>query len=329
MKPALQFAAFVVVSLFCGVVVLNTLTDPVTGRTVPYRAVFTDVTGLQPGSEVTVAGVRVGTVTAVAARDGLAEVDFEVLAEQPVPATGLAVIRYADLTGARALTLTPGRGGPPLPPGATIPLERTRPALDLTALLNGFKPLFDTLEPAQVNQLAGEIVAVFQGEGGTVSALLSRIVSLTSTVSARDQVLREVVDDLGAVLGTLQQRREDLRALVDGLGRLAAETAASRESIAAAVDSGADVAGSLADLLDGLGPELSRDVRSAREVTAMLVREQAQIDGAVQELPAFLNTLGRAASYGSWVNVYLCNLSVSVDRVQVDLGAGPHSGVCR
>ncbi|KAA5834204.1 MCE family protein [Saccharopolyspora hirsuta] len=325
----LRFAAFVLVSLFCGVVVVNTLTNPTTGRSVPYRAVFTDVAGLQPGNDVTVAGVRVGTVTGVVARGGLAEVDFEVAAEQPVPATGLAVIRYADLTGARALSLTPGQGGPPLPPGATIPVERTRPALDLTALLNGFKPLFDALEPAQVNQLAHEIVAVFQGEGGTVSALLTRIVSLTGTLASRDQVIGEVINNLNAVLGTVQQRRDDLRGLVDELGRLAAETAASRESIAAAIDSGAEAASSLAQLLDGLGPQLSRDVRSVQEITGMLVRNQAQIDGAVQEMPAFLNTLGRATSYGSWVNVYLCNLSVAVDGVQVDLGAGPHTEVCR
>ncbi|MER5392473.1 MlaD family protein [Saccharopolyspora sp. NPDC002686] len=329
MKPALRFAVFVVVSLFCGVLVVNTLTDPMTGRLVPYRAVFTDVAGLQPGSEVTVAGVRVGTVTEVAARGGLAEVDFEVVEEQPVPATGLAVIRYADLTGARALALTPGQGGPPLAPGATIPVERTRPALDLTALLNGFKPLFDTLEPAQVNQLAGEIVAVFQGEGGTVSALLTRIVSLTDALASRDEVIGEVIDNLNSVLGTVQQRREDLRGLVDGLGRLAAETAASRQEIAAAIDSGSEVAGSLARLLDGLGPQLSRDVRSVQDVTSMLVRNQSQIDGAVQDMPAFLNTLDRATSYGSWANVYLCNLGVAVDGVQADLGTGPHTEVCR
>ncbi|MDA3645534.1 MCE family protein [Saccharopolyspora indica] len=329
MKPALRFTAFVVVSLFCGVVVVNTLTNPLTGPTVPYRAVFTDVAGLQPGSDVTVAGVRVGTVTAVAARNGLAEVDFEVRTGQPVPATGLVVVRYADLTGARSLALTPGHGGPPLPPGATIPVQRTRPALDLTVLLNGFKPLFEALEPAQVNQLAREIVAVFQGEGGTVTALLTRIVSLTGTLAARDEILGEVIDNLNTVLAAVQQRREDLRGLVDGLGRLAAETAASRETIAAAVDSGAEVAGSLARLLDGLGPQLARDVRSVREITAMLVRDQARIDGAVQEMPAFLNTLDRATSYGSWVNVYLCNLSIAVDDVQVDVGAGPHTEVCR
>jgi phospholipid/cholesterol/gamma-HCH transport system substrate-binding protein len=324
-----RLVAFVAVSVFSGVVVVNTLTDPMTGRSVTYHAVFTDVTGLQPGSDVTVAGVRVGEVAEVTARDGLAQVAFDVAADQPIPASGLAVIRYADLTGARSLSLTPGQGGPPLEPGATIPVDRTRPALDLTALLNGFKPLFEALEPGQVNQLAAEIVAVFQGEGGTINALLARIVSLTGTLASRDEVLGEVINNLNAVLSTMNQRRDEMRGLVDGLGQLAAETAASRGQVAAAIDSGSAVAGSLADLLADLGPDLSRDVRSVQEVTGMLVRNQQQIDGAVQELPAFLNAINRATGYGSWANVYLCNLSVYVAGEPVELGPGPHTEVCR
>ncbi|TDD41991.1 MCE family protein [Saccharopolyspora elongata] len=325
----IRLAAFVTASVFSGVVVVNTLTDPMTGPSVTYHAVFTDVTGLQPGSAVTVAGVRVGEVAEVAARDGLAQVSFDVAADQRIPASGLAVVRYADLTGARALSLTPGQGGPPLPAGATIPVERTRPALDLTALFNGFKPLFEALEPGQVNQLAAEIVAVFQGEGGTVNALLSRIVSLTAAIAGRDEVIGEVIDNLNAVLGTMNQRRDELRGLVDGLARLASETAASREQITAAIDSGSAVARSLAELLGDLGPGLSRDVRSVREITAMLVRNQQQIDGAVQEMPAFLGTLNRTTSYGSWANVYLCNLSVYVAGDPIELGVGPHTEVCR
>ncbi len=37
--------------------------------------------------------------------------------------------------------------------GDTIPLSRTRPALDLTVLFNGFKPLFAALSPDDVNKL--------------------------------------------------------------------------------------------------------------------------------------------------------------------------------
>ena len=81
-----------------------------------------------------------------------------------------AAIKYRNLVGQRYVALDQGAGDldPMLPPGGTIPLDRTTPALDLTALFNGFKPLFQALSPDDVNQLSGEIIQVLQGEGGTV-----------------------------------------------------------------------------------------------------------------------------------------------------------------
>ena len=58
-------------------------------------------------------------------------------------------------------------------PGATIPLEHTRPALDLDELFNGFKPLFAALNPDDVNKLSFEVIQVMQGEGGTIDSLLA------------------------------------------------------------------------------------------------------------------------------------------------------------
>ena len=48
-----------------------------------------------------------------------------------------------------------------------MPLEHTSPGFDLTALLNGFRPLFAVLEPEDVNQLSALVIKVLQGEGGT------------------------------------------------------------------------------------------------------------------------------------------------------------------
>ena len=54
------------------------------------------------------------------------------------------------------------------PSSRTLGLDRTTPALDLTALFNGFQPLFSALDPKQINALSYEIIQIFQGQGGTV-----------------------------------------------------------------------------------------------------------------------------------------------------------------
>ena len=60
-----------------------------------------------------------------------------------------ALIRYDNLIGDRYLELQEGAGAPSpgCSPGETIPVDRTEPALDLDALIGGFRPLFRALDP--------------------------------------------------------------------------------------------------------------------------------------------------------------------------------------
>lgn len=343
-----KLTAFVTVCVFGAVLVVNTLTDPLPGDMRTYHAVFTDAHGLYAGSDVTIAGVRVGTVRELRLDGGRAHVTFEVSTDQRIPAGAHAAIHYADLLGSRHLALTtpptegedaatsgaaggdPAARGPELEPGATIPVSRTRPPLDLTALFNGFKPLFEAIEPGEVNRLARTIVAVFQGEGPAIESLLSSVVSLTSTVNGKERVLDRLLRNLTSVLDTMNGHTEQFTELVDGMKRLTSYAARHRGDIATALDSGTKLAGSLNTLLAGITPHLSEDITALRTVTSSLVGNTGRFDTLMAEAPDFLDTVGRATDYGSWVNVYVCNLRVDVTGdAPVNLSPGPHSEVCR
>src|ERR671917_433867 len=107
-----------------------------------------------------------------------------------------------------------------LPAGGTIPVERTRPPLNLTVLFNGFKPLLTALDPEQVNQLSFEIIQVLQGQGGTIQSLLASTASLTHTLADRDEVIGQVIDNLNAVLATINKHDEGRSELRDDIGLL-------------------------------------------------------------------------------------------------------------
>lgn len=340
-----KLTAFVAVCVFGAVLVVNTLTDPLPGDTRTYHAVFTDAHGLYAGSDVTIAGVRVGTVRELRLEGGRAHATFEVSTDQRVPAGVHAAIHYADLLGSRHLALTTDPATPSpdiaqnerrpgaeaeLRTGATIPVSRTRPPLDLTALFNGFKPLFEAIEPGQVNQLARTIVAVFQGEGPAIESLLSSVVSLTTTVNDKEQVLDRLLENLTSVLATMNGHTEQFTTLVGGLKQLTSYAAQHRGDIAAALDSGTKLAGSLNTLLAGIRPNLSEDIAALKKVSSSLVGSTGQFTTLMNETPKLLDTVGRATDYGSWVNVYVCNMRVDVTgNAPVNLSPGPHSEVCR
>src|SRR6202012_4212206 len=128
-------------------------------RTNAYSAEFSNVSGPRQGQFVRASGVEIGKVDTVELVDGgkRARVKFNVDRSVPLYQSTTAPIRYLALIGNRYLKLKRGEGegsDKVLPSGGFIPVSRTSPALDLDALIGGFKPLFRALDPEKVNTIA-------------------------------------------------------------------------------------------------------------------------------------------------------------------------------
>ncbi|MGC2568004.1 MAG: MCE family protein, partial [Mycobacterium sp.] len=139
-----------------------------------YTAQFANVSGLEGGNFVRIAGVEVGKVKSIDIQpDSTVLVKFTAADNVVLTEGTRAAIRFADLIGGRYVALEEGAGAVKrLHPGETIPLSRTEPALDLDALIGGFRPLFRALDPEQVNKLTGQLIAAFQGQGATIGSFL-------------------------------------------------------------------------------------------------------------------------------------------------------------
>jgi phospholipid/cholesterol/gamma-HCH transport system substrate-binding protein len=283
-----------------------------------YKAVFSDATGVVKGDDVRVAGVKVGNVEGVEIVDRTrALVTFKVVDDQRLTEATNATIRYRNLVGQRYIALTEGVGGSSvLDEDDTIPLARTRPALDLTVLFNGFKPLFAALSPADVNKLSYEIITVFQGEGGTLESLLSHTASVTTTLASRDQVIGELITNLNEVMVTIGNRDKQLSDLLVKLRQFVSGLSSDRQAILGSLDSISALAVETSDLVTGVRPALTTDVTQLRRVAGNLDRNKAEIDRALQVLPIKLNKVGRTAIYGSFFNFYLCNFKGAVKPVR-------------
>ncbi|GAA4376944.1 MlaD family protein [Actinomadura verrucosospora] len=316
-KPLVKSLAFVVVTVVATAMLALSITGSGGGDAVTYRARFTDASGLREGDGVRIAGVEVGRIGGIEVVDRrVALVSFSVERGRRLPASSTATIKYLNLIGQRYVELGRGAGtGGTLRPGATIPVERTAPALNLTQLFNGFQPLFQALSPQDVNRLAGSIVQVLQGEGGTVEGLLSAVGSLTRGIADKDQVIGQVVDNLNAVLDTVNARGDHLGNLVGTLRRLVSGLAADRTSIGAAIGALDDLASTATGLLrDGREP-LRRDIAQLGRLSRNLSDDSPKVESFLRLLPVKMTAIGRIASYGSWMNLYLC---------QADLGGAAY-----
>jgi phospholipid/cholesterol/gamma-HCH transport system substrate-binding protein len=276
-----------------------------------YKAEFVDATGVVKGDDIRIAGVKVGSVSDVEVIDRTrALVTFDVQDEAAVTGATNAEIRFRNLVGQRYITLTRGIGDTqPLPEGSTIPVEKTSPALDLTVLFNGFKPLFQALSPSDLNKLSFEVIQVFQGEGGTLEGLLDHTASVTQTLASRDQVIGDLIDNLNEVLDHIGDRDQQLTELIKSFQVFIGGLKDDRKAILGSLDQISALSVQTADLVDGIREPFVDDIRELRETAGNLDENKAELDRALQVLPIKLQKVGRTAIYGSWFNFYLCDYS--------------------
>jgi phospholipid/cholesterol/gamma-HCH transport system substrate-binding protein len=312
--PLTKFLIFAAVTLVATAFLAQTLGSLGIGGTT-YRARFTDVTGLLVGDDVRIAGVSVGRVSDIHLAGNVAEVAFTVDEKVPVSTTVLAKIRYRNLVGQRYIALAEGPGGARLAPDGLIPLSQTTPALDLTVVFNGFRPLFVGLTPDDVNRLSYEIIQVLQGEGGTMASLLAHTGSLTSSLADRDAAIGRVIGNLNDVLGTLAVRDANLDQTILQLQQFVSGLAGDRAAIGTAVASIGDLAGATGSLIRDVRPDLAQDVTLLNKLAGTLNDNTQVIEDTLHRLPDRYAKLTRTASYGSWFNFFVCDFDGRVGLV--------------
>lgn len=309
-RPLVKLVAFAVVTVLATYLLISTITNQSFGDQTTYRAQFTDVTGLVEGDDIRIAGVRVGSVEAISVVErNFAEVTFTVQSSTPLPSGVEALVRYRNLVGQRYIALSEGNGsgGETLAADDVIPLERTSPALDLTALFGGFRPLFQALSPEDVNRLSFEIIQVFQGEGDTVNSLLGHVASLTSSLADKDAVIGSVIENLNLVLGTVAERDVQLDGLIVSLQQFVTGLATDRQAIFDSLTTINDLALTTAGLVEEARPPLAADIEALGALAEGLAADGPIVEQALAFLPFKLETITRTATYASWFNFYLCS----------------------
>jgi phospholipid/cholesterol/gamma-HCH transport system substrate-binding protein len=282
---------------------------------VGYRAEFTNVSGLKGGNFVRIAGVEVGKVTNLALRpDGTVAVEFAVDNGVVLTEGTRAAVRYENLIGDRYLALEQGPAAlRKLAPGQTIPLERTSPALDVDALIGGFRPLFRALDPDQVNALSGELLTVLQGQGGTIASVLAQTSTLTTTLAGRDELIGEVITNLNTVLGTFSARDKEFAHGLDSLTQLVHGLADRKTDIANGTAYINAAAGSVAELLATAREPIRDTVAQTDRAAGQVMADRDYVDELVRTLPDAYQILARNGLYGDYFGFYLCDLLLKVN----------------
>lgn len=248
-----------------------------------------DASGLYPGSDVTIAGVNVGTVRNVSlAPDGEAIITADVNpAFAPVHTDATAQIRPESLLGEMYVDLSPGTSGPALPSGATLPQLQVNRSTDLQQIFN----TFDAPTRAKLQTLIDELGGGLAGTGGQLNQAipagktdLGDLAAITATLNSRSQELQVVITTLNTVTTELARsdRRQQLGLLIQSSQQLMASLRHQQAQLQQAVVSADYALGNLNQGLQGTQLALSGIA--------------AALPGTVQDANLLLGPLGTSSA---------------------------------
>ena len=334
-KDLIKLVLFIVITSLCTAALVATIGNITLASFSKYQAIVGDATGVNKGDDVRIDGVKVGSIQDIKILDNnsscygniavapgttpppskaCAQLTFNLQSDQPIDQGTIVTIKYRNLVGQRYLALTHEVGyGDKLNSGGTIPISsaqygvQTVPALDLSVLFDGFKPLFAGLNPADLNQFSMEIIQVFQGEGGSLDSLLTHTASLTQTVASRDQVIDSLIGNLTTVLNTVGNRDKQLNQLITTFRSFVGGLKDDRTAIIGSLANISSLSVQTADLLNGIADPFAKDVHFLNNWSTSLVKQRDQLDQELQIIPWKFNKIGGTASYKAWFNFYLCH----------------------
>lgn len=319
-RTAIKFGAFALTMVVLSAGLFAIFSQYRSGSTSGYSAVFADSSSLKSGDSVRVSGIRVGTVQDVALQsDNTVLVAFDADDHIRLTENTKVAVRYLNLVGDRYLELLDQPGSTRIrPPGTRFGVEQTEPALDLNLLLGGLKPVIQGLNAEDVNALTNSLIQILQGQGGDLESLFARTSSFTNALADNGQTVQSLIDNLNDTLAVLSKDGEKFSGAVDGLERLVTGLAAERDPIGEAITALDNGTASLADLLTESRPALSGTVDQLTRLAPLLSNETdlARLDLVLQKTPQNYRKLVRLGSYGSWLNLYICGVSVRVSDLQ-------------
>ncbi|MEB3019566.1 MCE family protein [[Mycobacterium] crassicus] len=274
---------------------------------VRYQAKFTEAGGLGTGDDVTLSGIKVGSVTDVRLDDGDALVTFSMAGKYPLGLQTAAHIRTGSLLGDRVLTVEPAGSGK-MHPLDVIPVTRTSSPYSLTDVVGeltsntagtdteSLNRSLDTLSET-IDQIAPRLGPTFDG--------LSR---LSRSLNNRNESLAELLKSAAEVTGVFSERSQQINTLILDANSLVEVLNTRRQAIVNLLVSTSAVSRQLSELVDQNNEQLKPTLDEINSLNKILVKNRDNLAKALPGLAKYELTQGETVSNGAYYSAYVPNL---------------------
>jgi phospholipid/cholesterol/gamma-HCH transport system substrate-binding protein len=279
------------------------------------NAQLTDVTGLASGDSVNIAGVPVGQVSSIGVQHGHALISLSINNTVSLPRSTDVGMRWHNVIGQKEIELFPGRGGPTLSPGATIPLNHDVTDASIDTFLNSLGPLLSSINPKEANAFVENVSGALEGDTAQINQLINSGATVSTTVQALDSQVGQIIGNLNQVLTALASRSGDIDSLVTNLQTVSSALASKNSLLDDVVGNLSLVATDLAGLIGNNHSTITSTINNLQTVAADVQNNQQNLASSLSSLGAGLAPYIQISQWGQWFaveTVYTCLASQSV-----------------
>lgn len=185
-------AGFIGVVLIVLVIAVGLSPDALLQRatTVRYQAVFADAGGLVTGNDVTVSGIKVGSVSDMSLKNGDVLVTFTVKGAVQLGSASTAHIKTGSLLGQRVLTVD-STGSGTMRPNAVIPISRTSSPYSLSEAVGDLATDVEGTDTDSLNRSLNTLSTTLDQIAPQLGPTFDGVSRLSSTLNARNQTLSQ------------------------------------------------------------------------------------------------------------------------------------------
>ncbi|MGI9084976.1 MAG: MCE family protein [Aeromicrobium sp.] len=275
-------------------------------RGTTYHAELTDASGLRTGSEVQVAGIRVGRVSKLHIGPEKVVADFDVK-DASLGRSTRASVEVKSLLGEKFLNIKP-EGSGSLPGDATIPLSRTDVAFDIVGTLGQLTTQTEETNKENLTDALNALAETIDAAAPEVRSSFTGLSRLSATIASRDEEIEQLLERSRNVTSLLDERKGDLVVLMKQADLVFQELQRRKQTIHELLVNANDLAVQLNGLVKDNRKQLRPTLDKLKNVLTFLHAREDEIEELLRNYGPYVNILGNTIGTGPWFDAYVPNI---------------------
>ena len=276
-------------------------------RGTTYHARFVDASGLHVGSEVQIAGIRVGRVNKITISKQSVDVAFEVK-DADLGSESTAEVQVQNLLGEKFLHLV-SIGDKNMEAGGVIPTERTDVTFDIVGTLGQLTTQTEQTQKQTLSEALNTLASVVDQAAPEIKDSFTGISRLSQTIASRDDQIEDLLNSSADVTRLLDERKGDLIELMENANLVFVELRQRRAAIHDLLVKVEQLAIDLEGLVKDNREQLKPTLDQIDDVLTFLKARDAKLKELLHNYGPYVSILGNIVGTGPWFDAYVPNIT--------------------